>query len=131
MYPKTPIPSSPARSSRSGHLVDLERPQDRLSQRLARPGLAEVREQPVVAEHGQPGVLERDQRHQRVTVVAVPADRVGIGSCRLVAVVAVGDQELGLRELGGDRAVGLRIVDAPDPVRDAVVVDGLGPARAA
>ena len=46
---------------------------------------------------------------------------------RAVSVVAVGDQELGVGELGGGRSVDLRVVDAPDAVRDAVVVEDLGP----
>ena len=46
-------------------------------------------------EHGQAGILERHQVHQHVPVVALAADLVGVDPGGLVAVVAVGDQQLG------------------------------------
>ena len=73
----------------------------------------------MVAEHGQPRVVERDQRHQRVAVRPVAADLVGVGARGLVAVVAVGDQQLGVGELGGDGAVSVGVADPPDPVDGA------------
>ena len=90
-------------------------------------GLADVGEQAVVAEDGQAGVLERDQSHQRVAVRSVAADRVGIGACGLVAVMAVGDQQLGVGELGGDGAMGIGVVDAPGPVTVPSSSVDLGP----
>ena len=45
----------------------------------------------------------------------------------LVTVVAVGDQELGVGELGGDGAMGLGVGDPPDPMNGALVVGDLGP----
>ncbi len=41
--------------------------------------------------------------------------------------MAVGDQQLGIGELGGDGAVSFGIVDAPGPVHRAVVVGDDGP----
>ena len=58
-------------------------------------------------EDSQPGVLEGHEAHEDVAVLAVPAHLVGISLHRLVAVVPIGDQELGLargRLDGGDRS---------------------------
>ena len=77
------------------HLFDLEVLLERCRQGLLLGGVAEVGEEAVVAEDGEAGVLERDERHQRVAVLALAADLVGVGACGLVAVVAVGDEELG------------------------------------
>ena len=63
---------------------------------------------------------------------ALAADLVGVGAGGLVAVVAVGDQQLRLGELGRRRrawASGSAI--APDPVHGPVVVGDLGPGLAA
>ena len=48
----------------------------------------------VRGEHGQARVLERDEAHQHVAVLALAADLLGVDARRLVAVVAVGDQQL-------------------------------------
>ena len=109
------------------HLLDLKALPQRGRQRLLALGRVEVGQQPVIAEHGEPGVAQRDQRHQRVPVRSLAADRVRVCARGLVAVVAVGDQQLGVAQLGGHRAVGLRVVDPPDPMRGALVVGDLGP----
>ena len=81
----------------------------------------------MVAEDGQARILERDERHQRVAVLALAADLIGVGAGGLVAVVAVGDQELGIGELGLDGLDDRRVVDPPDAVDGAVGVGGLAP----
>ena len=122
------MPSSPAGSSCVDRdLGDLEVLADRVAKRALGIGLAQVREQSVVAEHGQPWIGERDERHQRVAVRAVAADRVSVGARGLVAVMPVGDQQLRLGQLGGDGPVGVGVVDPPDPVRGALVVGHLAP----
>ena len=78
-------------------------------------------------EDGQARVLERDEAHQRVAVRALAADLVGVGAGGLVAVVAVGDQQLGVGERGGDRLVDRGVGDPPDAVDGAVVVGHLAP----
>ena len=75
--------------------LDLEQ----LAQALAEAALAlgvvgEAGEQAVGGEDGEAGVVEPGQRHQRVVVVALAADLVAVGDRGLVAVVAVGDQQL-------------------------------------
>ena len=63
-------------------------------------------------------------------MLALAADLLGVGLHRLVAVVAVGDQQLGVpgrRLHGGDR---VSVFDAPDAVDGAVVVGDLSPGRA-
>ena len=50
----------------------------------------------VGGEDGQARVLERDEVHQHVAVLALAADLVGVDARGLVAVVAVGDQQLGV-----------------------------------
>ncbi len=103
-----------------GHLEELlEAGEEALAAR--RVG-GEAGEQPVGGEDGEAGVVEPGERHQRVVLRALAADLVAVGAGGLVAVVAVGDQQLGAREAldhgGDDRGVG----DPPDPVDGAVVV---------
>ena len=45
-----------------------------------------------------PGSSSAHQEHQHVAVLALAADLVGVDAGGLVAVVAVGDQELGVGE---------------------------------
>ena len=78
-------------------------------------------------EDGEAGVLERDQRHQDVVGRPAGADLALVGEGGLVAVVAVGDQQLAGRELGGDRLVDGRVADAPDAVGGPVGVGDLAP----
>ena len=73
-------------------------------------------------EDGQAGVVETGQRHQRVAVRALVADLLRVGAGGLVAMVAVGDQQLGVGQLLRDRGVDLGVGDAPDAVDGAVVV---------
>ena len=51
-------------------------------------------------EDGQAFVLQGDEAHQHVAVVALAADLVGVDARGLVAMVAVGDQQLGVGERG-------------------------------
>ena len=73
--------------------LDLEVAPDRLGERLLLVG-AQVAQQPMGGEHGQAGVLERHQAHQDVPVRTLAADLLGVDTGGLVAVVAVGDQQL-------------------------------------
>ncbi len=60
-------------------------------------------------------------------MVALAADLVGVGLHRLVAVMPVGDQQLGV---GGGRLDGcdrLRVGHAPQPVAGAVAIGDVGP----
>ncbi len=77
-------------------------------------------------EHGQALVLQGDEAHQHVAVSAFAADLLGVDARGLVAVVAVGDQQLGAAQRlleGGDRA---GVADAAQPIDRAVVVGQLG-----
>ena len=53
-------------------------------------------------EDRQARVLQRDEAHEHVAVRALAADLLGVHARGLVAVVAVGDQQLG----GGERRAG-------------------------
>ena len=55
----------------------------------------EARDQPVRREHLEARVLERDEAHQHVAVRSLAADLLGVDARGLIAVVAVGDQQLG------------------------------------
>jgi hypothetical protein len=82
-------------------------------------------------EDRQPRVLQRDEAHQDVVVLALAADLRRVDARGLVAVMAVRDQQLGGRQGlldGGDRR---RVADAPQPVRCAVLVGQLAEGRAA
>ena len=83
-----------------------------------------VGDEPVRGEDGEPRVLQGDEAHQHV----VGAGHLLLVHARgLVAVMAVGDQQLGALELvleGGD---GLLVVHAPEPVHRAVLVGHLAP----
>ena len=81
---------------------DVEVAPDRVRERLVLVR-AQVAQEPVGREHGQPGILERHQAHQHVAVRALAADLLGVHAGGLVAVMAVGDQELGVLERVVDR----------------------------
>ena len=93
-------------------------------------GVAEVGEEAVIAEDGEAWVLERDEGHQRVAVLAFAADLIGVRARGLVAVVAVRDQELGRFELCSDGLDHGGVRDTPDAVNRPVGVGGLTPGRA-
>ena len=73
-------------------------------------------------EDGQSRVRQRAEEHQHVAVLALAAHLLGVHPGGLVAVVAVGDQQLGAGQCrleGRDR---LRIGDPPQRVPGALVV---------
>ena len=78
-------------------------------------------------EDGEAGVVEPGQRHQREVVVALAADLVAVGDRRLVAVVAVGDQQLRVGEQLADRGVNRGVADPPDPGHGAAGIGGFAP----
>ena len=112
-------------SAAASTALDLPVALDRGAQRLA-PRLVEPADQPVGGEDGQPGVLERDEAHQHVARAALLLVHAG----RLVAVVAVGDQQLRGGQRGRDGGARLRVGDAPEAVDRAVLVGHLAPGRA-
>src|SRR2546422_349406 len=57
----------------------------------------------------------------------IAADLVRVGTGGLVAVVPVGDQQLGVGQLGGNRLVDSGIGDPPDAMNGAVGVGDLAP----
>ncbi len=78
---------------------------------------------------GQARVLKRDQAHQGEAVRPLAAHLLGVDPRRLITVMAVGDQQLGIAEglfRGLDRIL---IVHAPEAIHGPVVVGGLGPRR--
>ena len=78
-------------------------------------------------EHRQSGILERDQAHEHVAVRTLAADFLGVDACGLVAMVAVGYEQLGVGECVVDSGDRFCVVDAPDAVDGAVVVGRLAP----
>ena len=110
------------------HLGHLEELLEAGEQALAaRRVVGEAGEQAVGGEDGEAGVVEPGERHQGVVLRALAADLVAVGAGGLVAVVAVGDQQLGVGQRldhGGDHG---RVVDPPDPVDGAVGVGDLAP----
>ena len=94
------------------------------SLRALRASGVDVDREPVRREDGQAGVLQRDQAHQHV----VGARLLLLVHARgLVAVMAVGDQQLGVAQhvaVGLDR---VGVVDPPEAVDGAVLVGHLAP----
>ena len=68
---------------------------DRVAQRVPL-RLGEVAHQAMGREHGKAGVLQRDQTHQHVPVRPLAADLLGVDAGRLIAVMAVSDQQFGV-----------------------------------
>ena len=99
-------------------------------QLLALRVVGEAGEQAVGGEDGEAGVVEAGQRHQRVAVRALAADLVAVGAGGLVAVVAVGDQQLGAGQPLVDGGVDGRVADPPDAGDGAVLVGHLAPGLA-
>ena len=60
--------------------------------------VVEPGQQAVRGEDRQPGVRERAEEHQHVAVLALAADLLGVDARGLVAVVAVGDQQLAVAQ---------------------------------
>ena len=88
-----PSPSGGRRSAWSISST-VEELAQRVRQRLL--GLRRgVADEAVGGEDGQPLVLQRDQAHEHVAVLALAADLLGVDARGLVAVVAVGDEQLG------------------------------------
>ncbi len=100
----------------------------RLRQRLAARGV-EALDEAMGGEHREPGILERHQAHQHVAVIALPAHLLGIGARGLIAVVAVGDQQLGVARRGLHRGDDRLVGDPPQAVDGALRVGGLAPRR--
>ena len=73
-------------------------------------------------EDEQPRVGERAEQHQHVAVIALAADLLGVHARGLVAVVAVGDQELGPGQRVLERGDLLSAAHAPERVAGALVV---------
>src|SRR6201999_2041952 len=97
--PKTPVPSAPAgSSSERGTSVTSKSSSSPARRRSGRVG-GEAGEQAMGGEDGEAGIVESGERHQRVVLRALAADLVAVGAGGLVAVVAVGDQELGVGEV--------------------------------
>ena len=79
-----------------GELLDVEQLEQRVAQCLLAIRIAaEAGDQAMGGEDRQPRILERDEMHQHELVLAAAADLLRIDARRLVAVVAVGDQQLG------------------------------------
>ena len=78
-------------------------------------------------EHREARILQRDQGHEHEPVLALAAHLLGVDPRRLVAVVPVGDQQLGGLDGALDRADPVRVREAPEPVDGSVVVGGLAP----
>ena len=82
-------------------------------------------------EDGQARVGQRAEEHQHVAVLALAADLVGVDARGLVAVVAVGDQQLGVGQRGLERGDQLRVADAPErlsvPSSSVAVANGSSP----
>ncbi len=108
-----------------GHLEQLAQPVAEALLPLRVGG--EAGEEAVGGEDGEAGVVEPGQRHQRVVVRALAADLVAEGAGGLVAVVAVGDQQLGGRQALAHRRVDGRVLDLPEPVDGAAFVGRLAP----
>ena len=80
-----------------------------VSRRAARFSSSRSGEQPVGGEDRQAGIREGAEEHQHVAVLALAADLLRVDARGLVAVVAVGDQQLGVGQRGlhrGDRRPG-------------------------
>ena len=106
-------------SLRLGRPVALERGRERGLLVVVEPDREAVR-----GEDRQPGVLQRDQAHQHVVGAR---DLLLVDAGGLVAVMAVGDQQLGVLERGLEGVDRGGVVDAPQLVDRAVLVGDLAP----
>ena len=126
MVPSAAACGSSAAGVDLGHLPVAR---DRVAQRDALL-VGEAGQQPVGGEDGEAGVLERDQAHQHVAMAALAADLVRVDARGLVAVMAVGDQQLGVAQRVGDLGRGVLLRHAPEPVLGAVLVGHVAPRHA-
>ncbi len=109
-----------------GDLLHVPVAPDRVAEGDA-PGVVEAGQEPVRREDRQARVRQRDEAHEHLVVAAL----LRVDARGLVAVVAVGDQQLGRRQRrarGGDR---VGVGDAPKAVRRPVVVGDRAERRAA
>ena len=113
-------------------LIDLEELLQPGAEGLLLGGIVgESRNQAMGGKDGQPGVLQRDEGHQDVVGGTAGTDLALVGERGLVAVVAVGDQQLARLELGSDRLVDSRVFDPPDAVGRPVAIGHFAPGLAA
>jgi hypothetical protein len=106
--------------------VDVEVLAQRGRQRLDALGVArQAAHEPVGREDGEARVLQCDQAHEDVAMVALAADLVGVHAGRLVAVVAVGDEQLGVGQRALDRLDRGRVCQPPQPGGRPLVVRDL------
>ena len=77
-------------------------------------------------EDQQPGIGQRAQQHQHVAVLALAAHLVGVDARGLVAVMPVGDQQLGVGQRRLQLGDQVRVGRAPEPVDGAVEIGGGG-----
>ena len=107
-----PSPSGGRRSALAD-LLDVEERAQRVRQRLLGLGRG-VADEAVGGEDRESLVLQGDQAHEHVAVLALAADLLGVDARGLVAVVAVGDEQLG-RLQGGLEGLDRRGVASRDP----------------
>ena len=110
----------------SGYLGDLEVATQCFSQSLLALAI-EPSHQTVGGEHGQAGILQGDEAHEDVAVLSLAAQLLGVGVGGLIAMMAVGDQELGVAGGRLHRGDSRRVAQAPQPVGGAVRVCDLAP----
>ena len=93
--------------------------------------LGEVKlvDQPVGGEHRQTGILQRHEAHHHVAMGALAADLLGVHASGFVAMMPVGDQQLGARQHPLDGLDRLRVGGPAQPVDRPVVVGRLRPRR--
>ena len=124
MYPNATLESEGGLEVRRGRqLLDLEVAHERLADGLLLLAvLLQAREQAVGGEDGEAGVGERAEEHQDVAVFALAAHLLGVHPRRLVAMVAVGDQQLGPGEPVDEASDRGGVGDPPERVAGALVV---------
>ena len=123
--------SAGAGSSASSAIASTSQSRSIASRSRVAAVLVEAGQQAVRGEDGQARVAQRDEAHEHVAVPALAAALLGVDARGLVAVMAVGDQQLGRGERGPRGRDRVRVGDAPEPVGRAVVVGDLAVRRAA
>jgi hypothetical protein len=108
-------------------LGDLEGAGQDLADRLLfLGGTAQAGEQAVGGEDRQALIRGRAQEHEHVAVLALAAHLLGVDPRGFVAVVAVGDQQLGVCQSGLEGGDGVGVRQPPQAVLGAVGVGGGG-----